>query len=304
MRLRTTAAGVRVPATIGNIGPGFDSMGLALELRDEVHLEATTRGVELEVTGEGEQTVEHGEDHLVVRALRRALDEVGAPQSGVRLRAHNRIPHGRGLGSSAAAVVAGIALARELIDEPEALDEATMLRIAVEFEGHPDNAAPAIQGGATISWLRGGAWQTVQLPLHETGLEPVILVPAAELSTARARALLPAEVPHVDAAFTAGRAALLVHALGVRPDLLLDATEDRLHQEYRAPSMPASVELMRVLRSEGYPAVIGGAGPTVLVLQGHDDRLGHVVASVVDDPSQWRLARVSAARRGVMPVIG
>ena len=303
MRLRATSAAIRVPATVGNVGPGFDAMGLALELRDELHLEATTGGVEITVEGEGAGAVPAGEDHLVVRALRRALDHAGAAQIGVRLHCRNRIPHGRGLGSSAAAVVAGIALAREIIADPDVLDDAAMLALAAEFEGHPDNAAPAIYGGMTLSYMRGGRWYSEPLEIAEDVLAPVVLVPSTALSTSKARALLPQEVPHDDAAFTAARAALLVHALRGRADLLLDATEERLHQEQRAPGMPASVELMRVLRAEGYPAVIAGAGPTVLVLRGGDQRMQHVVARVVDDPGAWRLARVAVAQRGAFPVV-
>lgn len=304
MRLRAASAAVRVPATVGNLGPGFDAMGLALELRDEVRLEATTGGIEVTVEGEGAGSVPGGEDHLVVQALRRALDWAGAAQIGVRMHCRNRIPHGRGLGSSAAAVVAGIALARELIADPDVIDDEAVLALATQFEGHPDNAAPAIHGGVTLSWHHGESWRTERLEIGEDVLAPIVLVPSAPLSTAKARALLPEQVPHADAALTAGRAALLVHALRGRPELLLDATEERLHQEQRAPGMPTSVELMRVLRSEGYPAVIAGAGPTVLVLRGGDRRMQHVVGSVVSDPGAWRLARVPVARHGVRAVVG
>lgn len=303
MRIAKTTVGVKVPATSGNVGPGFDSMGLALELRDEVKVEATTGGIEVSVRGEGEGTVPAGEDHLVVRALRRALDAVGAPQCGLRMECLNRIPHGRGLGSSASAVVAGLTLAREMISEPEALDDHTLLQLASEFEGHPDNAAPAILGGVTTSWWSHDAWHATRLSVADGVLDPVILVPATRLATAKARALLPESVPHVDAAFNAGRTALLVHALGGHSELLMEATEDKLHQEYRASGMPSSLELVRVLRSEGYPTVVSGAGPTVLVMRGADERLHHIVSSVVEDPAQWRLARVSLAGTGTIPVV-
>lgn len=290
MRICRTDVAVRVPATSANLGPGFDALGLALDLCDELRLEATTGAVEITVDGEGAQDIPRGEDHLVVRALRRGLDHAGAPQIGVRLHATNRIPHGRGLGSSAAATIAGLVLARGVIDDPQALDDDTILQLACEFEGHPDNAAPALLGGAVLSWTAQGAARAVRLDLAEGILRPLVLLPVATLATTAARGLLPAQVSHADAAANAGRAALLVHALAGRPELLLDATEDRIHQEHRAPAMPQSVELVRVLRQEGIPAVISGAGPSVLVLDGAPRDLAPLVRRVVDDPRAWRLA--------------
>src|SRR5450830_563387 len=152
MRLGHDHARVRVPATSANLGPGFDALGLALALHDDLDVRALgSAEVVVEVTGEGAGEVPLGEDHLVVRALRLALDHVGAPQTGLHLTCTNRIPHGRGLGSSAAAVVAGILAARALVADPEALDAEVALHLATELEGHPDNAAPAILGGATVA---------------------------------------------------------------------------------------------------------------------------------------------------------
>lgn len=299
MRIARTSARAVVPATSANLGPGFDALGMALGLHDAVRLDAVAGGTEVVVHGEGAGTVPTGEDHLVVRALRLGLDHAGAPQTGVRMHCTNRIPHGRGLGSSASATVAGLILARGLISDPEALDDATVLDLATQMEGHPDNAAPAIMGGATVSWTSGGHARTAVLDVPEDSpLDPVVLAPATQLSTAAARGLLPETVPHHDAAFTAGRAALLVHALTCEPSLLLEATEDRLHQTQRAPGMPESVELVRVLRQEGYPATISGAGPSVLVMAGADDRMSALVRDVVADPEAWRAARVGLDRRG------
>ena len=255
MRIQNTRVGVRVPATSANLGPGFDALGLALDLCDDLELEATTGDVEITVTGEGAGSVPAGEEHLVVRALRRGLDHAGASQVGVRLRATNRIPHGRGLGSSAAATIAGLLLARGLLSDPEALDDGTVLQLATEFEGHPDNVAPALLGGVVLSWMDGPDARAVKLRCAPGALRPMVLLPSATLSTHQARSLLPETVPHADAVFNGARAALLVHALAEDPELLLEATEDRLHQEQRAPGMPQSVELMRVLRHEGVPAV-------------------------------------------------
>lgn len=304
MRIARAHAAVRVPATSGNLGPGFDAMGLALDLTDELELEATTGGVRIEVEGEGTGSVPSDEDHLVVRALRLALDHVGAPQVGVRLRCRNRIPHGRGLGSSAAATVAGLVLAREIIAEPEALSDDVLLDLATVMEGHPDNAAPAILGGATVSWTESDGPRAVRLEIGQDVLDPVVLLPQTTLATESARSLLPAQVPHPDAAANAGRAALLVHALAHDPGLLLAATEDRLHQDYRTEGMPQSVHLVHVLRQEGYPAVVSGAGPSVLVLAGGGSRaMTDVVRRAVDAPATWRIARIGCSRDGVVPVV-
>ena len=266
MRLRADRVRVRVPATSANLGPGFDALGLALGLHDDVEVRALgSPEVVVEVTGEGAGEVPDDERHLVVQALRTALDHVGAPQSGVHLVCHNRIPHGRGLGSSAAAVVAGIAAARGLVSEPEALSDDVALALATQMEGHPDNAAPAIHGGATVAWSTAAGVGVAPLVVHPD-VAPVAIVPANRLSTSSARGVLPSTVPHADAAFQAGRAALLVEALGRRPDLLLDATADRLHQEYRRRVMPHSLALVDALRAAGVAAVVSGAGPTVLAL--------------------------------------
>ncbi|NMA75738.1 MAG: homoserine kinase [Actinomycetales bacterium] len=304
MRIQNTQVSVQVPATSANLGPGFDTLGLALDLCDELSVEATTGSVEIQVEGEGADDLPEGEDHLVVRALRRGLDHAGAPQTGLRLRAVNRIPHGRGLGSSAAATIAGLLLARGMISDPRALDDAAILQLATEFEGHPDNAAPALLGGVVLSWMEGERARAVPLSCAEGALRPVVLLPSVTLSTHQARGLLPEQVPHGDAVHNASRAALLVHALAAAPELLLEASEDRLHQDQRAPGMPESVELMRVLRREGHPAVISGAGPSVLVLAGHRSELAPLVRRFVADPTAWRIAEVPLREVPAAPVVG
>ncbi|WP_449386530.1 homoserine kinase [Cellulomonas soli] len=274
MRLRADHVRVRVPATSANLGPGFDTFGLALGLHDELEVHALgTSGVRVDVTGEGAGQVPDDEQHLVVRALRTALDHVGAPQAGLHLVCHNRIPHGRGLGSSAAAVVAGLVAARALVGDPDALDDDTVLQLATDMEGHPDNAAPALLGGATLAWTQDGVPGASSAPVVRAAalsvhpdVVPIAVVPSVHLSTRTARGVLPPSVPHADAAFQASRAALLVEALGRRPDLLLPATQDRLHQEYRRGVMPDSLALVDTLRRHDVAAVVSGAGPTVLVL--------------------------------------
>ena len=252
MRIQNTQVSVQVPATSANLGPGFDTLGLALDLCDELSVEATTGAVEIEVEGEGSGDLPDGEDHLVVRALRRGLDYAGAPQTGLRLRAHNRIPHGRGLGSSAAATVAGLLLARGMISDPEALDDDAVLQLATEFEGHPDNAAPALKGGVVLSWMEGEQAHAVPLAVPRTCCAPWCCCPPRRCPPIRRGAAARAGAAR-RRVHNASRAALLVHALAGAPELLLEATEDRLHQEQRAPGMPESVELMRVLRRRATP---------------------------------------------------
>ncbi|HLR55542.1 MAG TPA: homoserine kinase [Actinomycetales bacterium] len=266
MRLAADRAHVTVPATSANLGPGFDALGIALAVRDEITVHAVAGAVNVTITGHGAGAVPTDASHLVARATLRALEHVGAPLTGLELHCHNRIPHGRGLGSSAAAVVAGIMAARGLISEPEALNDAVVLQLATEMEGHPDNAAPALLGGFTIAWIRDGATpRAVKVPVA-AGVVPALLVPAQQCATSAARGALPAQIAHADGAFNAGRAALLTHALSADPDLLFEATEDRLHQNYRAEVMPQTADLLSRLRSEGVAAVISGAGPSVLVL--------------------------------------
>jgi len=256
---------VRVPGSSANLGPGYDCIGLALGFYDEVVVELAPAGVEVQVDGEGAASIAGGESNLVVRSVRTALDRMGSPQPGLRLRCRNGVPHGRGIGSSAAAVVAGVVAARGLLEQPELLDDVTALEIASDLEGHPDNAAASLLGGITVGWAGQGGARAVRIVPHAE-LEAVVCIGADGLSTAHARAMLPATVPHADAAFTAGRAALLIEALSRRPELLLPATQERLHQAYRSPAMPETATLVEVLRSAGLAAVVSGAGPSVLVL--------------------------------------
>jgi len=305
MQLGADHVRVRVPATSANLGPGFDALGLALARYDSLDVRALGNGdVVVDVEGEGAGEVPGGEQHLVVRALRAALDLVGAPQTGLHLTCLNAIPHGRGLGSSAAAVVAGIVAARALVADPGALDDAAVLQLATEFEGHPDNAAPAIYGGATIAWTGTGEGSegahAVRLDVHPD-IEATVLVPVVRLATSRARGVLPETVPHADAALNAGRAALLVEALTRSPQHLFEATEDRLHQEYRAGVMAASWELVRALRSDGLAATISGAGPTVLLLGAvsERDRADAALRDLLHGSDQWRAYRPGIDLHGV-----
>jgi homoserine kinase len=266
MRFAVDHVRVTVPGSAGNLGPGFDTLGIALGVVDivEVRLLAST-DVIVEVNGEGEGRLPLDDSHLFVSTLRAALDRVDAPGVGLHVVAHNSIPHGQGLGSSAATAVAALVAADALIAEPEAMSLQTILTIATALEGHPDNAGPALYGGAVVCWQDDSGAHASPLEVAE-GIETAVVIPHGVVSTVEARATLPASVPHRDAAFNASRAALLVHALASSPELLFDATEDRLHQDYRAGHMPSAMAMMRELRERGLAAVVSGAGPAVLVL--------------------------------------
>ncbi|WP_073252528.1 homoserine kinase [Cryptosporangium aurantiacum] len=257
---------VRPPATTANLGPGYDALGAALTWYDEVEMAIVDSGLTVELEGEGADDLPRDERHLLVRAARTAFDRLGGQPSGLRLRCVNRIPQARGLGSSSAAVVGGIVAARGLVEGgDELLDDAAALALAAEIEGHPDNVAPCLLGGVTIAWTddASGVARAARME-PAAGVHPVICVPKTRGYTAASRGLLPAEVPHAEAAANAGRAALLIRALTSDPALLLPATRDWLHQDYRRPSMPQSLDLVDALRAEGIPAVVSGAGPTVL----------------------------------------
>ncbi|MEO8888355.1 MAG: homoserine kinase [Jatrophihabitantaceae bacterium] len=291
---RAGAVHVRVPATSANLGPGFDALGLALDLYDEVVARISDDGLAIDVAGEGMQLA-RDETHLVIRAMRAAFDRLGAQPRGIELSCANRIPHGRGLGSSAAAIVGGVLLARALVVGGEdALPEKDVLALASELEGHPDNVAPALLGGLTIAWQSSGTAVAIGLDC-DARVRPVVLVPPFEASTTQARGLLPDAVPHADAAFNAGRAALLIAALTGAPECLLEATEDRLHQSYRAPAMADSVALVGALRAAGRPAMISGAGPSVLVLA--RDQL-EVEQAGAERPDGWRALALDVVSRG------
>lgn len=289
------AVTVRAPATSANLGPGFDSFGLALSLHDEVRARVTASGLKIAVTGEGARTADAGERHLVVRAMRAAFDITGRQPGGIRLRCGNETPHGFGLGSSAAAVVAGLLAARALAgdDGRAALPDRALLRLAADLEGHPDNVAACLLGGLTICWRSAGIEAVRLEPLAD--LAPVVCLPGAPVPTEAARAALPGTVPHADAAANAARAALLVHALTSRPDLLTAGTADYLHQRYRAAAMPATAELVSRLRAAGVAAAVSGAGPAVVALFAGRAATGEVAA--LAGPG-WRVLELAVNRSG------
>lgn len=269
---------VRVPATTANLGSGFDCVGMAFDWFDELTVDILDQpGVEIVVAGEGADDVPRDERHLVVSTLLDGLEALGASRpAGLRLTCHNTIPHSRGLGSSAAAIVAGLAFAWGIARPGEPLDRAVVTRLATEAEGHPDNAGAAVWGGAILAWSREGRVSLVQLPLPDD-FAAVAFVPDFECRTDEARRVLPETVTRTDAVAQAIAAAALPLALTARPDLLLDATADRLHQQYRADLMRPAHDLMLRLREAGVPAAISGAGPTVIAV-GMPDQLAPIGA--------------------------
>lgn len=266
-----TTLRVRVPATSANLGPGFDTLGIALGYNDELEVRVIDGPITVHVEGVGEGEVPTDETNLVVRAAAHVFDQLGRPMPNLEVRAHNRIPHGRGMGSSGSAIVAGVMIAAGLLArdaDPIELTEADLLRFATDLEGHPDNVAPALFGGLTIAWVdEHNVPRSKQLSVHR-GISPLVLVPEVKMSTALARSLQPEQVPHADAVFNVSRSALLVAALTQSPELLFEATADRLHQDYRAEAMPATKQLIAELRAAGHAAVVSGAGPSILVLAG------------------------------------
>jgi homoserine kinase len=278
---------VSVPATSANLGPGYDTLGLALDLRDDVivaMVAADTKSaptISVDVSGESADDVPRDHTHLIARTVRDVFERIGFPQPCLTIGTVNAIPHGRGLGSSAAAIVAGVAAAFGLSEPSAPLDRERILQVAAELEGHPDNVAPCVFGGLTVAWTDhcGTAHAVVLEPI---GWRPVVVVPREQLATRAARALLPATVAHAVAAGNVARAALLVAVLTGQapPDHLLTATEDGLHQPFRAGAMPIASALLAELRAAGVPTVVSGAGPSLLTFIRTEAELERCVATV------------------------
>jgi homoserine kinase len=287
LTFKATMAQISVPASSANIGPGFDCFGLALELRDRYAAQVLDDATfDVDVTGEGADEVKKDAKNLVIKAMMRGFEHMGSKPRGIALRALNVIPHGRGLGSSASAIVGGLSLARSLVLTGEQyMSDEDLITLATELEGHPDNVAAAFYGGATIAWLEASVdsagevknfGRAVSLKVDDR-IKALLLVPDNQLSTAKARKLLPETISHQDAVLNSSRSALLVHALAERPDLLFTATGDLLHQKYREPAMPKTIALVEKLRGAGLAAVVSGAGPSVMVLYaGSEDEIDQI----------------------------
>ena len=341
---------VRVPATSANLGSGFDTVGLALDYHDELTFTLSDDPADTDahviIEGEGARTLPRDETHLVVSTFRRACRTFGLGRLGFTLEAHNRIPQARGMGSSAEAIVAGIAAAAAFAQEGE-LNRSAIFDLAATIEGHPDNVAPAVFGGLTVSWdfstaegvgsvpipggepLHGG-FHTVNYPV-DPAITAAVFVPDYELSTEKARQALPATLPYRDAVYNVSRVGLLPAAMNpgalaaattasdgsdadggiassVAPSalaatantLLYTATQDKLHQPYRAALMEPSWNLIERFRSHGYAAAVSGAGPCVLVLHYGDARKAIDAIAAEDLASgHWRVLHLPIDTAGV-----
>jgi homoserine kinase len=284
MRLRCAA-----PATVANLGPGFDTLALAVEVRNEVVVETEAEPAVV-VRGEGAGEVPEDASNLVFRSMTYLSRELGRPLPQFRMESENRIPLQRGLGSSASAVVSGLVLADRLLEA--GLDPDRLLELAADLEGHPDNVAACLQGGLVVAYLSRDGWRAERLEASP-GLRPVLLVPEHERTlTVDARRVLPRDVPLADAAFNLGRTALTVRALTERPELLGAALEDRLHQSRRLALAPSARGLFEDLRERGIPACVAGAGPSLLIFDGG--------APLPDLGPGWRLLRPEIAREGAV----
>ncbi|CAB4878696.1 unannotated protein [freshwater metagenome] len=276
---------VQVPASSANLGPGFDSFGLALGLHDRYVAQVLDdAGLDIDVAGEGADELARDEKNLLVKAMNKGFDFLGGRPKGIAVRALNVIPHGRGLGSSASAIIGGLVLARALVlTGNDKMSDEALLNIATEMEGHPDNVAAALYGGAVVAWQEDRHGKSVAQSISlsvDTRIRAIAFIPSTAVATSKARKMLPETISHKDAARNSANAALLVHALTLRPDLLYRATEDFLHQSYRSQAMPASYELLTKFRAAGVAACISGAGPSVLVLHtGNEAEVAELVKS-------------------------
>ncbi len=258
-----TRVKVRIPATSANMGPGFDCLGMALDIWNTLELETGASGIE--ITGEGSDLLPRDASNMVCDAVARVYRELGRSVPSLRIVCHNEVPLARGLGSSSAALVGGLVAGNAVCGDP--LSPSDLLDIAADIEGHPDNVAPALMGGCRIAVRDDGRVVTAPVPVPD-GLAAVLFVPSEPLHTDEARAILDAHVPRTDAVFNIGRAALLVQALVTGDLTRLDvATDDRLHQPARQAMFPAMRNLFRAALGAGAMGVfLSGAGPTVLAL--------------------------------------
>ena len=268
---------VKVPATSANMGPGFDCLALALDVWNTLTIQDAD-GLELDVRGLGEGELPTGSENLVAKSFARVFDLLAVPVPGAKLICDNRIPLGRGLGSSSAAAVAGIVAGNELAGRP--LTDTQMLSLAIELEGHPDNASAALLGGCQIIVGDGDELVTSSVRIPD-GLTAVLFIPDVPMPTRTARSILPSKVPMSDAVFNAGRTALLVNSLA-RGDLaqLAVATQDKLHQPVRQEIFhPMRVIIQAALDAGALGAFLSGAGSSILALcEGREMTIGYEMA--------------------------
>jgi homoserine kinase len=257
---------VLAPATSANLGSGFDTAGLALDWWDTLRVRAIDGNpghFTLKVTGEGAETISFGRDNLLIEAMARFSREVGVMVPAVSLELEIGFPLGRGFGSSAAGIALGLIAAREVTACD--MSDSDLFELATGIEGHPDNVAPCLFGGATLCRNEQGAHRYHSIDIHHD-LAAFALISPEAMGTKTARAILPPTVPFADAVWTAGRAALLPLALAGAFDLLRPATDDVLHQKQRLAGWPDAMRALDVLRARGHAAFVSGAGPSLLVL--------------------------------------
>jgi homoserine kinase len=261
------AVKVLVPATVANLGPGFDALGVAVRMHLEVDIEPRRNSVDILIEGEGAETLPQDETNLVIRSMNTFFDQVGRRPPGYAVRIKNPIPLGAGLGSSAAAVVGGLVAARAVTGRNVAQSE--MVELAGGLEGHPDNILPALLGGLVVCFnsRKDGELRSFRVDPSDR-LVPILAVPRDGYPTSEARKALPPEVAFADAQFTASRAALLVGAVvgGAGADVLAEAMDDRLHEPHRLKLMPETAAVHAELRSAGLAVALAGSGPSLLVI--------------------------------------
>jgi homoserine kinase len=292
---------VQVPATSANLGPGFDSFGLALAMHDRYVAQILDdAGLDIDVTGEGADEVPRTDKNLLVKAMNKGFEYLGGKPKGIAVRALNVIPHGRGLGSSASAIIGGLCLARALVlTGIDKMSDEKLLQLATDMEGHPDNVAAALYGNAVVAWQEDQHGKEIAQAISlsvDTRIRAIAFIPSTAVATSKARKMLPEMIPHRDAARNSANSALLVHALTLRPDLLFRATQDFLHQSYRSEAMPASFALLNKLRGAGVAAFISGAGPTVLAL--HTGNESDVAELIRAAGSKFEAKSLEIARSG------
>jgi homoserine kinase len=294
------AVRVVVPASSANLGPGFDSIGLALAVHDELIAMVTSDvGIKVDVEGEGAGSVATDETNLVVRAMNRGFSAMNATPAGFILKCRNAIPHGRGLGSSASAVIGGLAIARSLVEGGEVLlSDREILNIALEFENHPDNLSAALYGGFNVSWLEGDVSAGAVQPIVHPDIVPIVLIPPHELATTKARGVLPQQVDRSAACHNLSRTGLLVYAISHDPKLLLEATSDRLHQDARSDVYPETTAIIAALRAGKIAAMASGAGPAVLLLVNRNE-IGELEDALAVVPQEWTRIAVPVDFEGV-----
>lgn len=272
---------VSVPATSANLGPGFDCLGLALELYLEVEAKLSEEDA---FFYQGEGSLPNTPDNLMHQGYKLAFKECGKPAPPIRFFAQNPIPLARGLGSSSAALVAGIVIANEVMND--ALGKDGIFQLSAKIEGHPDNVAPAVYGGFTVSAQRAdGSYLSETLELPDWTF--LFAVPGFELLTSKARSVLPHGYKAADVIFNTSRTALWSLAVAQnKPELLRLASQDRMHEPYRAPLIPGLLETQKALLDAGaYAAFLSGAGPTMGVILSEQtlERCTSLLTSFIQD---------------------